>query len=120
DAAVLGHDPVDDRAHVVAVGDVEALGARGAAVGPDAGDERVEAVGAAGAEDDVVALAREAERRGLADAAAGAGDEDDLGGGSFRGHTDQPRATRRRQEGARSSWVRHTLDAPGSAGTVEG
>ena len=67
-----------ERLHIVQAGDVE-----GAALGSAAGfanlrDDFLEAVGPAGSKEDFRAPASEQACGGLADAAAGAGDEDDF------------------------------------------
>ena len=69
---------VDERLEVAGCGDIDAGGGRGATGGLDLGDERLEPVGAAGAEDDGCAERGEVPGRRLPDAAVGAGDGDDL------------------------------------------
>ena len=72
--------PVDGGADTVAVGEVQGDGIGDAAGGADLRDDAVEGVGAARGEHDGGALAGEEPGRRGADAAAGAGDEDDLAG----------------------------------------
>jgi hypothetical protein len=69
---------VGERGDVRAVGDVEAVDVGGAAGVVDFLRQHGQPVFAPGAEHDVVAFAGQAQRGRAADAAAGAGDEDDL------------------------------------------
>lgn len=79
DPAVPPHGLLGERDHVHAVGDVQAACVDAAARLLDLLRERLQALLAAGADDHLVAFASQAQRGGLADAAAGAGDQNDLG-----------------------------------------
>ncbi|GAA2364027.1 hypothetical protein GCM10010417_25480 [Streptomyces carpaticus] len=72
-----GHELLDGDG----VGDIQRAAVGGAAGGGDLGGERSEPVGAAGAEQDPVAIGGEPAGGRLADAAAGSGDRDDAGFG---------------------------------------
>ncbi|GAA2500891.1 hypothetical protein Ahu01nite_078040 [Winogradskya humida] len=95
EAAVQVGDVVDRRSDAVAVGEVAGDGVGDAAGGPDAGDDAVEGVDGASSENNARSLTGEQAGRCRADAAARAGDEDDLageqalGGGFAVGHGDQ-------------------------------
>ncbi len=78
DVAVGGEGEVGEGFHVVEAGDVEGAVFGVSAGGADFVGEGVEAVGAAGSEDDFVAEAGEVACGGFSDAAAGSGDEDDF------------------------------------------